>query len=106
MVGMGGPGGKEACPPIPMTPPPSICLMQLLRKRATDIKRHSAPGGAHGEGQDAGHWLNIQDRDDSDSSSVSHMSPSHMGITVVEHPSSPQPSPGEGLGYQVQLLHF
>lgn len=52
VAGMGGPGGKEACPPIPMTPPPSICLMQLLRKRATDIKRHSVPGGTTTRGGD------------------------------------------------------
>lgn len=77
-----------------MTPPPSICLMQLLRKRATDIKRHSVPGGGgggtgHGEGQDAGHWLNIQDRDDSDLSSVPHTSASPTGTTVAEHPTVP-----------------
>lgn len=52
MAGMGGPEGKEACPPIPMTPPLSICLMQLLRKRATDIKRHSVPEGGTTQGGD------------------------------------------------------
>lgn len=47
-------GGEKACPPIPMTPPPSICLMQLLRKRATDIKRHSVPRGDMGRGRTLG----------------------------------------------------
>lgn len=86
MTVMGGPGRKEACPPIPMTPPPSICLMQLLRKRATDIKRHSVPRGGHGEGQDAGHWVNIQDGNDSDLSSLPHTTAGPMGTTMAEQP--------------------
>lgn len=78
-------GGKKACPPIPMTPPPSICLMQLLRKQATDIKRHSVPKGGHGEGQDAGHWQNIQDGDDSDLSSVPQTCVCPMRANFAEH---------------------
>lgn len=82
----GGVGGeKKACPPIPMTPPPSICLMQLLRERATDIKRHSVPRGGHGEGQDAGHWQNIQDGDDSGLSSVPQTCVCPMGTSLAEH---------------------
>lgn len=88
-VGGGGDGGvgggKKACPPIPMTPPPSICLMQLLRKRATVIKRHSVPRGGHGEGQDAGHWQNIQDGDDSDLSSVPQTCVCPTGTNLAKH---------------------